>query len=101
MTSIRPAIRHRNLFVLKVVGQALKSDSHNELRRWDKGGTNWVMGQEEWSGAGGQWSEKLGNKAIFKISETRTKYDGNSFRNGEFHVPLKGETRPERGRNER
>ena len=27
------------------------------------------------------------------------KYADNSFRNGQFHVPLASETRPERGRN--
>jgi hypothetical protein len=44
--------------------------------------------------------QKRSNKAIFKFSETLMKYAANSFRNGEFHVPIQSETGPERGRNE-
>jgi hypothetical protein len=43
--------------------------------------------------------QKRTNKAIFKITETQPNFANNSFRNGEFRVPIQGETRPERGRN--
>ena len=38
-------------------------------------------------------------RRVLQTSETQSKYADNSFRNGEFCVPLESETRPERGRN--
>ena len=43
--------------------------------------------------------KKRATKRVLTNSETGLKYSDNSFRNGEFRVPLTSETRPERGRN--
>jgi hypothetical protein len=69
ITSVREANRHRNLIVLKVVGQALKSHFHNDLRCWDKPGTS--LGHRTRGVVRGRWLvvRKDRNKAIFKISE--------------------------------